>query len=461
MNIRTSILYISSSLIFLTSLSSGSDHTHGDMQTPQRSTLLAQTAAETPGMRISSDQARIYKEDRFIDVLGDDFDELLLTIHEEKDEAIKMFRLFQSTSISYADHRKSYVSKMVRRFNDHYKKPKTDAYKSLFFDVLQLEDQKRTLPLNRIEESTINFFERMYPNCNIKLTYKTKGVQLGTVAKVKTSDGRELDYYVKTHSGGLISANSASAKIVSPQELMVYKILELLGIGCESYFFGRDGRNMYVATLSAKTEGEFKEYGYFSKSKTEELICGVLADLPKEGELDHAKIEAAITSNSTSKMFIHEMSKIDLLARILRLTDFQTNTDNYGFLRLENGVTKIKALDFRLISTEPEELMLGDHFFKAFENGNGLYHYPTADRAMCYVLRHRQKNLRVLEARAIINEEFLRFESIIEEAKMHVKDSLSRISIPSEERDKIQIDLNKYSEVIKHNFQCFKYALTH
>ncbi len=42
---------------------------------------------------------------------------------------------------------------------------------------------------------------------------------------------------------------------------MVYKILEKIGIGCESHFFGRDIKNFYIATKDAGCDDPYFSYG--------------------------------------------------------------------------------------------------------------------------------------------------------------------------------------------------------
>lgn len=68
---------------------------------------------------------------------------------------------------------------------------------------------------------------------------------------MQTIDVGIYKYYVKTHSKGLKSGHSSAAQRLIPQELMVYKVLEDLAKGCESHFFGRGGRHLYIATLDA------------------------------------------------------------------------------------------------------------------------------------------------------------------------------------------------------------------
>ena len=77
---------------------------------------------------------------------------------------------------------------------------------------------------------------------------KKGGVQLGT--KIENNEDPLL-FFIKTHSNGYLDKSSNTAKIFNPNEIMVYQILELLGIGCINHVFWRDPINLYIATKNA------------------------------------------------------------------------------------------------------------------------------------------------------------------------------------------------------------------
>jgi len=77
---------------------------------------------------------------------------------------------------------------------------------------------------------------RHFPGSTYERFPKSSGVQLGTRVCLILDSG-DCNIYVKTHADGRLSSNSAAAKVVQPGELLVYKILELTGYGCESLFF--------------------------------------------------------------------------------------------------------------------------------------------------------------------------------------------------------------------------------
>ena len=118
------------------------------------------------------------------------------------------------------------------------------------------------------------------------------------------------------------------------------------------------------------------------------------------------------------------MSKLDVLARLMGMTDFQTNPKNYGFTRLEDGQMKAKAIDFRLVDQAIDKFQHDEKDFIAFLNGNGRYHYISADKVMCYTLKHREQHLRVQEARSIVRGELSGFEEVVMQAPLRTAEKL-------------------------------------
>lgn len=113
-------------------------------------------------------------------------------------------------------------------------------------------------------------------------------------------------YYIKTHSEGLRSGHSSGAKLVNTVKLLVYKVLEGLGVDCESHFFERDGQNLYIAILDANIEGALKEYTHFNSKDlaVQELLCGALIQLPTDVHLSdtqHQQAEALVASDTVAQ----------------------------------------------------------------------------------------------------------------------------------------------------------------
>jgi hypothetical protein len=99
------------------------------------------------------------------------------------------------------------------------------------------------------------------------ITFKKKmgGDQLGNCIVVKINNGHELIYHAKTHRGGYKVDFSSAIKSVDLKELLIYKILELLGIGPETHYI--DVKDFYIVTKDvgydepSKKQGEFFTYG--------------------------------------------------------------------------------------------------------------------------------------------------------------------------------------------------------
>jgi hypothetical protein len=444
-----------------------------EMMTPQRNTLVAAVTdvEPTPGQKVAQLQAETLTQERFISVFGEErLKKLLETLGGSSEEGLEKFKILADATIDYEDNRKRFLIRKVETFMKTYLKVAYndstlgEQFYQLYAEIASVKDAIDAVPLNRIHGRSNQYFQTLYPGCVVTFKDKDNGVQLGTIATIQTTEGKTLKYYVKTHSGGLLNSEknfptqSSPAKVVDPKELLVYKVLEELGVGCESHFFGRDDRHLYIATLDANTEGSFKEYAYYKDAKdtaVQAQVWGTLTQLTESIYLtgdQHQQAEAWITADPVAKKFVHEMSKLDLLARLLWLTDFQTNTGNYGFVRLSDGSLRVKAIDFRLSEiNQIDQYRCSQGSFESFLVGNGLYNYINADKVVCYALKHRQQELRVQEAKhMMIAGELSQFKEAVDRAVQNVSTSLNS------NMEKALVDLSQYAEIIKANFQLFK-----
>ena len=74
---------------------------------------------------------------------------------------------------------------------------------------------------------------------------------MGTRIKVGLLGGEKRKYLVKTHSARHRDPNSSAAKPVNPQELLVSKVREHLGVGCKTHFLKTSVEDVCIATLHA------------------------------------------------------------------------------------------------------------------------------------------------------------------------------------------------------------------
>lgn len=441
-----------------------------DYATPNRNTEredLMQELALTEGQKVSQAQADVLNYQRLCVALGEDFLSFTTNYFLTADTADieeKWNNIF-SPSVPYNDSTKRNI--LVRLSTLAFKATKSSTeLLQLQADLFKLQQQTKEVPLTRIEESTKRYFESIFQRSTVTTSWKRKGDQLGCVADITLSNSQVLTYFVKTHSEGLKSGHSSAAKLVNPAELLVYKTLETLGIGCESHFFGRDGKNLYIATLDANVEGSFMEYEHFKQSQdtdVQSLLWGSLTQLPMSAQFSedqHQQAESLVASNGTAKNFVFEVTKLDLIARILGLEDFQTNPSNYGFTLVRNQGMKAKAVDFRVPNKSVEEFEKDEKSFQAFLNGNGEFDYSSTGAVMYYSLNKRKESLRVEEAFRVINSTLSNFIEAVDKSYESVYQVLLNIPMESEDKIRNELNLKKYSDIIKKNFLVFKNLLT-
>lgn len=472
----------SSSLVLLINSNFGSDipTDKEDYATPKRNTEheeRMQKLTLTEGQKVALKQSEVLTYQRLRRVLGDQFLSFTTKYFSTTNEAIieEKWNATFEPNIPYNDANKRNILTGLSKLALNASSSSSELL-MLQAELFKLQQQTKEVPLTRIEESTRGYFESLFKGCNVTTSWKRGGDQLGCVAEVTLSGGQVLTYFVKTHSGGLKSGHSSAAKLVSPSELLVYKVLEGLDVGPQSHFFGRDGQNLYIATLSAGTylnrdgsitQNQFKEYEYFKEARdptVQAQLWGDLSNLPTEVEFSenqHEIAEAFVNAeDGIARNFVHEVAKLDLLARIMRLTDFQTNPGNYGFIQRIDGRMQAKAIDFRLHSTDPNEVRFGEHFFKGFLNGNGYFDYSSTGKAMYYSLRKRQTHLRVHEAKIIMAEELQQFENIVDVAYNKVLETLlNQVTMSTDDQNSRKKELEQYAEIIKSNFLIFKEKL--
>jgi hypothetical protein len=119
----------------------------------------------------------------------------------------------------------------------------SEAVLKLLQDLHNLKNQISQIHLGRLVATAGSAFRRHFPGSTIQFLPKRNGVQLGARVSLMSDSVESRLYHVKTHAAGtLSSSNSSAAKPVDPGELLVYKILEMTGCGCESLFFKETAR---------------------------------------------------------------------------------------------------------------------------------------------------------------------------------------------------------------------------
>ena len=172
-------------------------------------------------------------------------------------------------------------------------------------------------------------------------------------------------------------------------------------------------------------------------------------------ERNAAQIEGNIGSDPIAQHFMQQTVLLDLLARIMRLTDFQTNSTNFGFVETDQGYLA-KVLDFRML---PKEQLHSS--FHGFLDGNGLFDY-SADKTMHYLLTDRPEHLRVECARNVFAERLMgcgEETGFVETAYNAVHQALSQLSLPEEDGQVLR-SLSVYKAALLDNFALFSTRLT-
>ncbi len=172
-----------------------------------------------------------------------------------------------------------------------------------------------------------------------------------------------IRYFIKTHQHGSTSATS-STKPVDLKEIFVYKVLEYIGYGSKVHYF----YNPIVSTPS----------GFFIATQD-----AGFTRIPGKGKNFEIFSHIAETYETTYTQIEHNNARrnliaLDMLTRILRVSDTITNPDNYGRVTVDGERTKWKLLDFR-IQSEPDITYLRGEIFKDFCDGNGIFNYDAKE----------------------------------------------------------------------------------
>ena len=210
-------------------------------QTPDRASGgAALTSPETPGQFAHRLQIEFFSNQRGLiqRVLGQDFVETLPSFAEltsEEEKGVNQRRV------------------AFRRVNNALKGVKIEKrdenYDALRKFIDGINDAREAVHSTRLEELTRQYFTiGSFKGSAVDFDFKTGGDQLGAIAHV-TRGPKTLTYYIKTHSEGTKSSQSSAARLLRPEELMAYKVLELLGVGCECHFFWERSKKLLYCNI--------------------------------------------------------------------------------------------------------------------------------------------------------------------------------------------------------------------
>ena len=130
----------------------------------------------------------------------------------------------------------------------------TELYYSTIRELATIQTEINAAPVIKLQAELTRFFQRYFGEnfVSIEFLEKRGGIQLGLKARITLRNSpNKIDYYVKTHRGGLLSptmsSGSAAQKPVDLKELFVYKVFELIGLTPETHlFFGENANDFYM-----------------------------------------------------------------------------------------------------------------------------------------------------------------------------------------------------------------------
>ena len=422
------------------------------LKTPERkpATLFS---GPTPGEVVSKLQSEVLKRDRFASVFGE--------------ENVKSWGFdwdaLENPDASFADsYRISTMSKLHEKLTKAARTRFDEPFSDLYAKFLTLRDRIAIVHAVRLETVTERYFNAIFPDSIVENDVKSGGVQLGTKAKITLATGEERVYHIKTHSEGRLSSKSSAAKLVNPQELLIYKILQYTGFGCETHFLQRSPEDVYIATLDAGHGGSFdmfvKAAGRLGKGGDEvygQSLWGTLQDIHTDpAQNDWKAVEISIQGDAIAQNFLIQVSALDMLSRILRLHDLLNNTENFGFLSKEGENPALKVIDFRV--ADEGDFIVDNERFGGFLAGNGWYNYASSHRATRYGLHDRLREERVASALRVLTQGSLaQLHQHVELAYRDIHAYITETDIFVDNSAELMGKLNVFHDALHHNIEFF------
>ena len=433
---------------------------------PHPETSLDVENALTPGELLSQLQVRVLQKERFVSVLGEDTVDSFCIDWERIGNPDAAFddsqRVVATHSLSAALN-----ARLL------FEPPENSEFRNLLVDLLRVREFRKDVHRKRLESAAIDFFQRSFPESTLNIGKKQAGVQMGLKASVTLMTGETKKYHVKTHSLGLLAERSSSAQSADPHELMVYKILEQLGFGCETFFLQRSLQDVYIATLDGGHGGSFQTFdtavGVGGTDKDliyGRTLWGVLQDNHEDASRNDAvTVEAAIESDPVARNFMEQVTAIDLISRILRVHDLLNNTQNFGFFVSAGKPPALKIIDFRI----SDDTHMDYEQFRGFLAGNGKYCYISSHRTLRYGLHDRPVSNRVHAALHCLSQGSLsKFHQCIDQAHKDVfkyvseAQELKESAVPFLNRlAAFEVALHTNVDIFKENLERFEVCTLH
>ena len=220
----------------------------------------------------------------------------------------------------------------------------------------------------------------------ITFTAKPAGQQVGTVARVRSGDMAKA-FYVKAHQNFRVASDSFAhitsdnTRNIDYKELFVYRALQYMGYGPKTDFIvSGDMTNPSIREtgllIASQDLSHTKDEGKTKKFRTFESIRKEIRTSFRAEGIDGYQLDRTLQDRILPALdYCTNIKKIDLLSRILLLSDVMVNQGDFGSVEREkDGETfpsKWKILDFTIAKSglhASSEQYLQDSIARAMED---------------------------------------------------------------------------------------------
>ena len=296
----------------------------------------------------------------------------------------------------------------------------------------------------------------------IDYNQKTTGVQVGNafviIFETSNMELKKETIYVKTHGEGTNSFGNSNSQM-NYREMFLYNLFELISLGPEVHFFFNDKNpnDFYIATKSLCDQFYILAELVLNIDSSKRIYLKEMYysdpfyDYATDCEFK-SKLNRFTEDFKKNKLFIRGLILLDLINKLLNLSDLTTNGENYGF-EIPNG--HLKILDFSVQENKKNQN------FNVYTNF--LSSINKSSFIPLYQFINENKELKLSVAKDIVVNELSHFKTKIDKAMCRTCDFLeknsSNLFSNIENKTNVFNDLNIYVENILESFDEFLKAL--
>lgn len=163
---------------------------------------------------------------------------------------------------------------------------------------------------------------------------KSSGIKIGNILDISYKTKK---FYIKTHSAGQRSYNQ-SRDHMNYKEMFLYKFFELISLGPEVHFFFNylNTKDFFIATKSSGEEFYILPEMILSSQNEKRIYLKNLYEADPFYDYSNDcnfKIRLSIFTEEFKKddFLIKGLILLDLVSKLLNLSDLTANSENYGF----------------------------------------------------------------------------------------------------------------------------------